>query len=75
MTQSDATTPAQSIPENIGNAGELHLVQITMAESLPSERLMSYPALSLGGSYPSEEMQLVYSTTPVDWASHVVNIL
>ena len=30
---------------------------------------MSYPGYSLDGAYPSAEMQSVYSTAPVDWAS------
>ena len=29
---------------------------------------MSYPGHSLGRSYPSSEMQLLYSAAPVDWA-------
>ena len=29
---------------------------------------MSYPGHSLGGSYPSAEVQSVYSTAPADWA-------
>ena len=32
-------------------------------------RLVSYPGLSLGESYPSVEKQSVYSTAPADWAS------
>ena len=30
---------------------------------------MSYPGHSLGESYPSAEVQSVYSTAPVDWAT------
>ena len=35
----------------------------------PSDYLVSYPGLSLWGSYPPAEVQLVYSTVPADWAS------
>ena len=35
----------------------------------PSYRLVSYPGLSWGGSYPSPEVQSVYSTTPADLAT------
>ena len=34
--------------------------------------LVSYPGHSLGGSYPSAEVESVYSTAPVDWAIHRV---
>ena len=41
----------------------------------PSDRLVSYPGHSLRvGSYPSAEVQLVYSTAPADWAIHRVNV-
>ena len=34
---------------------------------------MLYPAHSLGESYPSAEIQLVYSTAPADWANLIVS--
>ena len=34
----------------------------------PSDCLVSYPRHSLGGSYPSAEMQSGYSTAPASWA-------
>ena len=33
-----------------------------------SDGLMAYPGCSLGESYPSAEIQLVYSTAPANWA-------
>ena len=35
--------------------------------------LVSYPGCSLGGSYPSVEMQLAYSTVQADWAVRIVD--
>ena len=40
-------------------------------EVSPSYCLVSYSGHSLGESYPSEEMQLVYSTASADWASRL----
>ena len=37
--------------------------------TLPSRCLVLYPGYSLGESYPSAEMQSVYSATPADWVS------
>ena len=34
----------------------------------PSNCLVSYPGHLLGESYPSAEMQSVYSAVPADWA-------
>ena len=43
--------------------------------TLPSDCLVSYPGHSFrGGSYPSAEVQSVYSTAPADWAIHRVNV-
>ena len=36
----------------------------------PSDCFVSYPGHSLGGSYPSAEMQSVYSTAPADLGKH-----
>ena len=38
------------------------------AGTSPSDCLVSYPGHSLGGSYPSADVQSVISTTPADWA-------
>ena len=64
-----ATTPGQSGSGSDGNKGALIISQspcITGAS--PSDCLMSYPGHSLGESYPSAEMQSLYSATPADWA-------
>ena len=37
--------------------------------------LVSYLGHSLGVSYPSAEMQSVYSTDPADWACSGINIV
>ena len=69
MTLSGTTTPGQSGPESNGNEGVLHFLQISKDGSSPSDCLMSYPRHLLGESYPSAEMQSVYSTGhQVDWA-------
>ena len=63
-----ATTLGQSVPESNGNEGVLYIPQISKAGVLPSNGLMSYPGHLLGVSYPSAEMQLVYSTASANWA-------
>ena len=71
---SGVTTPGQSGLGNDGNE-ELWIPQsssITWAS--PSDSLVPYPGLSLGESYPSAEMQLVYFTAPADWALGVWGI-
>ena len=66
---SNATTLNQSGPESDGNKGVLCIPQSScVTGTSPSDCLMSYPGLSLGGSYPFAEMLLVYSTAPADWA-------
>ena len=50
----------QSGPGSDGNEGVLRIPQTS-----PSDCLVSYPRHSLGGSNPSAEMQLVYSTAQV----------
>ena len=78
-TLSGATTPGQSRPGSNGNERVLHIPQSFRIRALPSDALVSYPrhlsldALvsypghSLVGSYPSAEMQSVYSTAPANW--------
>ena len=70
-TVSGATTLTQSGPGCNGNEGVLLVPQISKAEASPSDGLMSYLGHSLGSSYPSAEMQLVYSIAPGDWAEFV----
>ena len=69
---SGATTPGQSGPGSDGNERVLRIPQSSStAGTSPSDCLVSYPGHSLwgGGSYPSAEVQSVYSTVPADWAS------
>ena len=66
---SGATTRSQSEPGSDGNEGVLHISQSSsITGTSPSDFLMSYPGQSLGGGYPSVEMQSVYSTAPANWA-------
>ena len=62
--------PGKSGPGSDGNEGVFCIPQgpsITGTSSL--DWLVSYPGHSLGGgSYPSAEVQSVYSTAPTDWA-------
>ena len=53
------------------NEGVLRIPQSSsITATSPSDHLVSYPWHSLGGgSYPSTEKQLVYSTAPADWAN------
>ena len=48
-----------------------------MAGASPLDGLISYPghSLGLGGSYPSAEMQSMYSTAPADWAEIIISYL
>ena len=70
---SGATTPGQSGPGSNGNEGVPRIPQSSsITGTSPSDCLVSYPGHSCvcgGGSYPSAEKQLVYSTAPVDWAT------
>ena len=70
MILSGATTPGQSGPGSNGNEGVLRIPHSSStAGTSPSDCLVSYLGHSLGkGSYPSAEVQSVYSTAPADWA-------
>ena len=71
-TLSGATTPGQSRPGSNGNERVLCIPQSSsITEASPSDCLMSYLGHLLGESYPSAEMQLVYSTAPANWAKDV----
>ena len=66
-TLSGATILTQSGLGSSGNEEVLCIPQISKAEALPSDCLMSYQDTPCReGSYPSEEMQSVYSTAPGD---------
>ena len=63
----------QSGPGSNGNEGVFCILQSSsITGTLPSDCLVSYPGHSLRGSYPSAEVQLVYSTAPADRAIHRV---
>ena len=70
MALSGATTPGQSEPGSDSNERVL-----CITGTLPSDCLMLYLGYTLGwgGSYPSAEVQLVYSTAPADWA--IISVL
>ena len=68
-TLSGATTADQRRPGSDGNEGVLHIPQSSnISGASPSDCLLSYSGHSLEESYPSAEMQSVYSTAPADWA-------
>ena len=69
-TLSDATTPRQRGPGSDGNEeGTPHSLKLQHYWSL-TIRLFNVISKTLvgGWSYPSAEMQSVYSTVPSDWA-------
>ena len=75
-TLSGPTTPDQSGPGSNSNEEVLHIPQssiITVAS--PSDCLASYPEYSLGESYSSAKIQLVYSVVPADWAIQFLVVL
>ena len=64
-TLSGATTLGQSGPGSDGNeGGTLHSWSSSMIGTSPSDCLVSYPGRFLGESYPSAEMQSMYSAAP-----------
>ena len=63
MILSSATTPGQSGPESNGNEGVHHIPQSSsITGNTLSDCLVSYPVHLLGESYPSAEIQSVFST-------------
>ena len=71
-----ATTPGQSIPGSDGYKEVLLILQSTsITGSEPSDCLVSYPGNSWGESYPSAEMQSMYSAAPVDWARRICEVI
>ena len=63
------------LPERRGlgkyDEGVLYILQSScITGASPSDCLASYPGNLLRESYPSVEMQLVYSAAPTDWAKH-----
>ena len=69
MTQSGATTLGQSGPGSDSNEDILCIPQSSSITGASlSDCLVSYPEHSLGKSYLSAEMYLVYSTAAANWA-------
>ena len=63
MTLSGGTTPSQSRPGSDGNEGVLRIPQSSSnTGNSTSDCLVSYPGYSLGGGYPSAEMQSIFSS-------------
>ena len=72
-TLSGSTTQGQSVPASNGIEGVLYIPQSSsITEASLSDCLVSYPGYLLGESYPSAEMQSVYSTSPANWAIKLV---
>ena len=68
-TLSDATTLGQSEPGRDGSEGVICISQSSsITEASPSDCSASYPVHSLVKSYPSKEMQSVYSAAPANRA-------
>ena len=64
-----ASESLSSGPGSDANKGVLHIPQTSsITGTSSSDCLVSYPGHSLGESYPSAKMQLVYSTAPANWA-------
>ena len=74
---SGATILGQSEPGSNGNEGVIRIPQSpSITGTSPSDCLVSYPGHSWrGGSYPSEEVQSVYSTAPADLASQRMDFI
>ncbi len=71
-TLSGATTSGQSGPGSNSNERVLWIPQSSnIIGTPPSDCFVSYPGHSLGRSYPSAKMQLVYSTSPANWANEI----
>ena len=68
-TLSGATPPGQSWLGSDGNEGVLCIPQSSSITGA-SDCLVSSSGHSSGESYPSAEMQSVYSAAPAEWASH-----
>ena len=69
---SGATIPGQCGPGSNGSEGVLHIPQ----SSCITGKSPSYCLMSLGmGSYPSAEMQLVYSAAPLPYTKLVCSFL
>ena len=74
----DRTLPGAATTGKKGPGGDGHedvhrIPQILIiTEASSSDCLVSYTGLSLGESYPSAQMQSVYSAAPIDWAKNLL---
>ena len=67
--RSGATIPDQSGLVSNGIEGEILIPQSpSITETSPADYFVFYPGHTLGESYPSDELQSVYSTATTDWA-------
>ena len=71
-TLSGPTTLGLSRPRSNGNEEGLHIPQNSKTGASPSNDFASYPGHWLGVSYPSAEMQSMYSTVPANWAGTIM---
>ena len=75
-TLSGVTTPGQRGPGSNGIERVLCILQSSsITGASPWDCFVSYPGHSLGESYPSAEMQSVYSTVPNDWATEEIELV
>ena len=75
-TLPDVTTPSRSGSGSDRNEEVLCIPQSSsITGSSPSDCLVSYPGYSLEESYPSAEVQSVYSTALADWVKMVPSII
>ena len=66
------TIPSQSRSGSNGNEEVIHILQISKVREIRRFNVISRKLVGWG-SYPSEEMQSVYSTALANWATVVVN--
>ena len=67
--QTGTNNSSQSGPESNGNEGVLHISKSFRTGTSPSDVVWCQDTCWLQRSYPSVEMQLVYSTASADWAT------
>ena len=72
---SGATISDHNGPGSNGNEEAFRIPQRpSIIGTSPSDCLVSYPGHSLGESYPTAEVQSVYSTAQADWVIRRVNV-
>ena len=71
-TLTGAITLGHSVSRSVDYEGIPHISQSSkITEASPSDCLESYPGHLPGESYPSAEMQSVYSTASANWATDI----